>query len=54
MLEQISEANTKMTAEPIAPVIEYMIDLRETWSEAVTIANKERKLGNVDGLGGAM
>jgi flagellar secretion chaperone FliS len=54
MLEQISEANTKMTAAPLVPVLDYMVDLRETWSQAVAISNKEKMMSNVDGFGGAM
>ncbi len=54
MLEQIGDANTQMSAAPIGPVLDYMVDLRETWSQAVAIAAKETRVGNGNGLGGAM
>ena len=42
MLEQISEANLNMTNEPLTPVLTHLIDLRETWSEAVGKAALEK------------
>jgi flagellar protein FliS len=54
MLEQISDANTKMSAAPLVPVLEYMADLRETWSQAVTIADREKISNHVVGLGGSL
>ena len=41
MLEQMATANLQMDAAPLEPVLTHLIDLRETWAEAVTIASKE-------------
>jgi flagellar protein FliS len=38
MLEQMSTANLKMDAAPLEPVLAHLIDLRETWSQAVSQA----------------
>ncbi|MCP4606271.1 MAG: flagellar export chaperone FliS [Proteobacteria bacterium] len=38
MLEQMSEANAKMDAAPLEPVITHLVDLRETWGKAVSKA----------------
>ncbi|MCP4679847.1 MAG: flagellar export chaperone FliS [Deltaproteobacteria bacterium] len=41
MLEQISDANLNMTSEPLEPVLTHLMDLRQTWSEAVVKATNE-------------
>ena len=42
MLEQMSTANLTMDAAPLEPVLTHLIDLRETWSQAVAQAAQER------------
>ena len=54
MLEQMSEANTKMEEAPLHPVLDYLIDLRETWAQAVEIANRENARSISTGSGGAL
>jgi flagellar protein FliS len=41
MLEQMSEANLNMDPTPLEPVLTHLIDLRETWSQAVSQATME-------------
>ena len=45
MLEQMAESNSRMDKAPLMPVLQYLIDLRDTWSQAVAIANKENGRG---------
>jgi len=54
MLEQMAEANSKVDKEPLLPVLSYLTDLRETWSQAVAIANKENAQMPVAGSGNAL
>ena len=55
MLEQMADANRKMDPEPLRHVLTYLTDLRETWAQAVAIANKEtlQQGGLSTGSGGA-
>lgn len=52
MLEQIADANRKMDPAPLQFVLTYLTDLRETWAQAVAIANKENASGVSTGSGG--
>jgi flagellar protein FliS len=42
MLEQMSTANLNMDTAPLEPVLTHLIDLRETWSQAVFQASQEK------------
>ncbi len=35
MLNQMAQANANMDAEALEPVLTFLVDLRETWAEAV-------------------
>jgi flagellar protein FliS len=41
MLERLSEANAKVDPTPLEPVLTYLTELRETWSQAVARAAQE-------------
>ncbi len=41
MLEQITDANTKMDPEPLEVVLRHLQELRETWAQAVVEAARE-------------
>ena len=45
MLEQMADANLKMNAEPLEPVLTHLVDLRATWAEAVAKAAQENPQG---------
>ena len=54
MLEQMTEANANMDEVPLHPVLTHLIDLRETWAQAVEIANRENAQSAPTGSGGAI
>lgn len=54
MLEKMAEANSTMNKAPLQPVLTHLMDLRETWSQAVAIANKENAQGAMTGSGNSL
>ena len=54
MLEQMTAANADMNASLLHPVLNHLIDLRETWAKAVEIANKENIQSISSVSGGAL
>lgn len=54
MLEQMTEANANMDAAPLHPVLDHLVDLRETWAKAVEIANKESAQSLPTGSGSSL
>lgn len=51
MLDQISEANTHMTSEPLQHVLRHLKALRGTWAEAVVRATNEHSFGESAAVG---